>query len=193
MRRLALFVVHRRWVVIVLAVLFLPFAALVGGGVAKQLTVGGMEDPGSESARTAADAAAAVQQGRPVGLRRAGHGPRRQRRRRRRPRRRARAHEAARRPSPASSTASSYWVGNLGPAQERGRHAGARVRLGEGRASTRRSSSRRSSRRSTRPRPTVITTAVTGPGRDRRGRSASRPSTTSSAPSCSPRRSSSSR
>ncbi len=53
MRRLALFVVHRRWVVIVLAALFLPLAAIIGGGVAKQLTVGGMEDPGSESARTA--------------------------------------------------------------------------------------------------------------------------------------------
>ena len=34
-RRLALFVVHRRWVVIVAAVLFLPLAALVGGGVQK--------------------------------------------------------------------------------------------------------------------------------------------------------------
>jgi putative drug exporter of the RND superfamily len=54
-RRLALFVVHRRWVVIVVAVLFLPFAAIVGGGVAKQLTVGGMEDPGAESARTAVE------------------------------------------------------------------------------------------------------------------------------------------
>jgi RND superfamily putative drug exporter len=54
-RRLALFVVHRRWVVIVAAVLFLPFAAIVGGGVAKQLTVGGMEDPGAESARTAVE------------------------------------------------------------------------------------------------------------------------------------------
>ena len=55
MRRLALFVVHRRWVVIALAALFLPLAAAVGGGVAKQLTVGGMEDPGSESARTAVE------------------------------------------------------------------------------------------------------------------------------------------
>ena len=52
-RRLALFVVHRRWVVIILAVLFLPFAAIVGGGVAEKLTVGGLEDPASESARTA--------------------------------------------------------------------------------------------------------------------------------------------
>jgi RND superfamily putative drug exporter len=52
-RRLALFVVHRRWVVIILAALFLPLAAIVGGGVAGKLTVGGLEDPGSESARTA--------------------------------------------------------------------------------------------------------------------------------------------
>jgi RND superfamily putative drug exporter len=54
-RRLALFVVHRRWVVIIVAVVFLPLAAIIGGGVAKQLTVGGLEDPGSESARTAAE------------------------------------------------------------------------------------------------------------------------------------------
>jgi RND superfamily putative drug exporter len=53
-RRLALFVVHRRWIVIILAALFLPLAAIVGGGVADKLTVGGLEDPGSESARTAA-------------------------------------------------------------------------------------------------------------------------------------------
>ncbi len=55
MRRLALFVVHRRWVVIALALLFLPFAAIVGGNVQKQLTVGGMQDPGAESARTAVE------------------------------------------------------------------------------------------------------------------------------------------
>ncbi len=53
MRRLALFVVHHRWIVIVVAALFLPLAALLGGGVAKSLTVGGLEDPGSESAKTA--------------------------------------------------------------------------------------------------------------------------------------------
>jgi len=52
-RRLALFVVHHRWIVIVLAALFLPLAAILGGGVAKSLTVGGLEDPGSESAKTA--------------------------------------------------------------------------------------------------------------------------------------------
>ena len=55
MRRLALFVVHRRWVVIVAALLFLPLAAIVGGNVQKQLTVGGMEDPGAESARTSVE------------------------------------------------------------------------------------------------------------------------------------------
>ncbi|MGZ6975869.1 MAG: MMPL family transporter [Acidimicrobiia bacterium] len=53
-RRLALFVVHRRWVVILLALIFLPVAAVLGSGVAKQLTVGGLEDPASESYRTAA-------------------------------------------------------------------------------------------------------------------------------------------
>ena len=53
MRRLALFVVHHRWIVIIVAALFLPLAALLGGGVAKSLTVGGLEDPGSESAKTA--------------------------------------------------------------------------------------------------------------------------------------------
>jgi RND superfamily putative drug exporter len=52
-RRLALFVVHRRWVVIILAALFVPLAALLGGSVAEKLTVGGLEDPGSESAQTA--------------------------------------------------------------------------------------------------------------------------------------------
>jgi RND superfamily putative drug exporter len=52
-RRLALFVVHHRFLVIVVAALFLPLAALLGGGVAKHLTVGGLEDPGSESAKTA--------------------------------------------------------------------------------------------------------------------------------------------
>ena len=55
MRRLALFVVHRRWVVIILAAIFLPLAAAIGGGVAQKLTVGGLEDPSSESARTAAE------------------------------------------------------------------------------------------------------------------------------------------
>ena len=54
-RRLALFVVHRRWVVIILAAIFLPLAAAIGGGVAQKLTVGGLEDPASESARTAAE------------------------------------------------------------------------------------------------------------------------------------------
>jgi RND superfamily putative drug exporter len=51
-RRLALIVVHRRWAVIIIAALFLPLAAVVGGGVAEKLTVGGLDDPGSESAQT---------------------------------------------------------------------------------------------------------------------------------------------
>jgi RND superfamily putative drug exporter len=53
-RRLALIVVHRRWVVIIIAAVFLPLAAVFGGGVADKLTVGGLEDPGAESAQTAA-------------------------------------------------------------------------------------------------------------------------------------------
>ena len=40
---LALFVVHHRWIVIIVAAVFLPIAALLGGGVAKSLTVGGLD------------------------------------------------------------------------------------------------------------------------------------------------------
>ena len=54
MRRLAIFVVHRRWLVLILTLIVLPIAAIFGSGAAAKLTVGGLEDPGSESARTAA-------------------------------------------------------------------------------------------------------------------------------------------
>jgi RND superfamily putative drug exporter len=53
LRRLALIVVHHRWVVIIVAAVFLPLAAVVGGGVAQKLTVGGLDDPNAESAQTA--------------------------------------------------------------------------------------------------------------------------------------------
>ena len=53
MRRLARFVIHRRWLVVGATLLFLPIAAVVGGGVAEELSVGGYEDPGAESTVTA--------------------------------------------------------------------------------------------------------------------------------------------
>jgi RND superfamily putative drug exporter len=53
MRRLAGWVVHRRWVVIVGAIVFLPVAGLFGSGVSDELSAGGFDDPTSESARTA--------------------------------------------------------------------------------------------------------------------------------------------
>ena len=57
LRRLAIFVVHRRWLVLILTLIVLPIAAIFGSGAAAKLTVGGLEDPGSESARTAAELA----------------------------------------------------------------------------------------------------------------------------------------
>jgi len=53
-RRLALFVVKKRWWIIALALVALPLSALYGGGVHGKLSPGGFVDPGSESARTAA-------------------------------------------------------------------------------------------------------------------------------------------
>jgi RND superfamily putative drug exporter len=52
-RRLALFVVRKRWWVIAVALVALPLSALYGGGVHGKLSPGGFVDPGSESARTA--------------------------------------------------------------------------------------------------------------------------------------------
>ncbi len=54
MRRLALFVVRRRWWVIGLALIALPASALYGGGVHGKLSPGGFVDPGAESSRAAA-------------------------------------------------------------------------------------------------------------------------------------------
>jgi RND superfamily putative drug exporter len=48
-RRLAIFVVHRRWAVIVLTALAIPVFALVGGPVQQKLSTGGFDDPGAES------------------------------------------------------------------------------------------------------------------------------------------------
>jgi RND superfamily putative drug exporter len=53
-RRLALFVVRRRWWVIGLALIALPASALYGGGVHGKLSPGGFLDPGAESSRAAA-------------------------------------------------------------------------------------------------------------------------------------------
>ena len=124
MRRLALFVVRRRWVVIVAAVLFLPIAGLIGGGVARQLTVGGMEDPGSESARTAVAMQhrfANAGQSDFVVLVTARHGDVDD------PAVRAAGlahHDVASTSAPGIASASSYWIGNLGPLKSRdGRQA----------------------------------------------------------------------
>ena len=54
MRRLAIFVVRRRWWVIALALVALPASVLYGGGVHGKLSPGGFLDPGAESSRTAA-------------------------------------------------------------------------------------------------------------------------------------------
>jgi RND superfamily putative drug exporter len=51
---LAIFVVHRRWWVIIGALVAVPLMGLYGGGVQKRLSNGGFEDPGAESAKAAA-------------------------------------------------------------------------------------------------------------------------------------------
>ncbi len=53
MRRLAIFVVRRRWWVIGLVLIALPVSALYGGGVHDKLSPGGFLDPGVESSRAA--------------------------------------------------------------------------------------------------------------------------------------------
>jgi RND superfamily putative drug exporter len=53
MRRLALFVVNRRWVVIGAGLLLLAVAGTFGAGVAENLSAGGFDDPNSESVRAA--------------------------------------------------------------------------------------------------------------------------------------------
>ena len=53
MRRLAIFVVRRRWWVIGLVLIALPLSALYGGGVHDKLSPGGFLDPGVESSRAA--------------------------------------------------------------------------------------------------------------------------------------------
>jgi RND superfamily putative drug exporter len=53
MRALGKLVTRRRWWVLGLALVFLPVAGLLGGGVEKRLSSGGFTDPSSESARAA--------------------------------------------------------------------------------------------------------------------------------------------
>jgi RND superfamily putative drug exporter len=50
-RALAIFVVRRRWWVIVVALVALPVAAVIGGGVHDRLSTGGFTDAGAESTR----------------------------------------------------------------------------------------------------------------------------------------------
>ena len=50
MRKLAVMIVRRRWVVLIVSLIALPVAAIVGGGVHERLTGGGFEDPSTESA-----------------------------------------------------------------------------------------------------------------------------------------------
>jgi RND superfamily putative drug exporter len=51
-RGLARFVIHRRWLVLGATLVFLPIAAVVGGSVAEDLSVGGYADPNAESTVT---------------------------------------------------------------------------------------------------------------------------------------------
>jgi RND superfamily putative drug exporter len=53
MRRLARWVLRWRWFVIAAAIVMVPVAGFFGVGVADNLSAGGFDDPGSESARTA--------------------------------------------------------------------------------------------------------------------------------------------
>jgi RND superfamily putative drug exporter len=54
-RKLAILIVRHRWWVIVAALIVVPVAGIVGGGVHARLSSGGFEDPGTESARAKAD------------------------------------------------------------------------------------------------------------------------------------------
>lgn len=54
MRRLAIFVIRRRWAVIAVALVALPLFALYGGSVHDKLSTGGFTDPSAESSRAAA-------------------------------------------------------------------------------------------------------------------------------------------
>jgi len=55
MRKLAILIVRHRWWVLVLALIAMPIAAIVGGGVHSRLSSGGFEDPSTESARAKAE------------------------------------------------------------------------------------------------------------------------------------------
>jgi RND superfamily putative drug exporter len=53
-RRVALFVIRRRWWVIGVAAVLVPLAAVYGGGVQKKLSTGGFTNPNAESSQAAA-------------------------------------------------------------------------------------------------------------------------------------------
>ena len=55
MRKLAILIVRHRWLVIVIALIAMPVAAIVGGGVHERLSSGGFEDPSTESAHAKAE------------------------------------------------------------------------------------------------------------------------------------------
>ncbi len=57
MRRLAIFVIRRRWLVLIGVLIALPAFALYGGKVHDKLSTGGFTDPGAESSRAAAEIA----------------------------------------------------------------------------------------------------------------------------------------
>ena len=54
MRRLAIFVIRRRWWIIAVALVAVPLFALYGGSVHDKLSTGGFTDPGAQSSRAAA-------------------------------------------------------------------------------------------------------------------------------------------
>ena len=93
-RRLAIFVIRRRWWVIAVALVALPLFALYGGSVHDKLSTGGFTDPSAESSRAAAAIAKRVPVVGPVRLRRRGHGGTRHRQQPRRTCSRTRPHAA---------------------------------------------------------------------------------------------------
>ncbi|MGZ6999429.1 MAG: MMPL family transporter [Acidimicrobiia bacterium] len=62
MRKLAIFVVRHRWLVLVLAVVGVALSGILGAGVHDRLSGGGFEDPGTESAKARVEVAKAFPQ-----------------------------------------------------------------------------------------------------------------------------------
>ncbi len=75
-QRAALALIRRRWIVLVIAVVFLALSGILGGSLEQRLSVGGYTDPGTESARASAVLADRFDTGAPnlVLLVRAGQG-----------------------------------------------------------------------------------------------------------------------